>query len=193
MHELGTVENLKSGDEATYRDVVERYNKLVLNCCFKFVRNRESAEDLTQEVFLEVFRSIRTFKGNSQLSTWIYRIAVTKSLNHLASLKRKKRFGAVVSIFEPHEAPDPDTSGLSNPETHTENNERCRVLAWAIGKLPENQKIAFTLSKYDEFSYLEISRIMGTSIPGVESLLHRAKKNLKEILYEYYKNEPDQA
>ncbi len=89
MHELETVERLKSGDEAAFREVVEKYNALVLNCCFKFVRNRESAEDLTQEVFLEVFASIHAFRGDAQLSTWIYRIAVTRSLNYLKSLKRK--------------------------------------------------------------------------------------------------------
>jgi RNA polymerase sigma-70 factor, ECF subfamily len=186
MHELEIIERLKNGDEAAFREVVGKYSKLVLNCCFKFVRNRESAEDLTQEVFLEAFESIRAFRGDAQLSTWIYRIAVTRSLNYLKSLKRKKRFAVLVDIFEQHEPADTGPSGLFHPEAEAENNERARVLSWAIDRLPDNQRVAFTLSKYDELSYGEISRIMGTSIPSVESLIHRAKTNLKKILYRYY-------
>ena len=191
MHELETIERLKSGDDAAFREVVEKYNALVLNCCFKFVRNRESAEDLTQEVFLEVFASIHAFRGEAQLSTWIYRIAVTRSLNYLKSLKRKKRYAVLVSMFEQHEPADTSPSGLFHPESETENNERARVLSWALAKLPDNQRAAFTLSKYDELSYEEISRIMDTSIPSVESLIHRAKMNLRKILYRYYENEPE--
>jgi RNA polymerase sigma factor, sigma-70 family len=99
MEDIELIEKLKSGDSETFRLDVEKYQKLVLNCAYKFLRNRESAEDITQEVFIEVFESIRSFKAQSQLSTWIYRIAVTKSLNHIKSLKRKKRFAMVVSLF----------------------------------------------------------------------------------------------
>jgi RNA polymerase sigma factor (sigma-70 family) len=99
MEDLEIVDKLQSGDSETFRLLVEKYQKLVFNCTYKFVRNKESAEDLTQEVFIEVFESIHSFRADSQLSTWIYRIAVTKSLNHLKSLKRKKRFAMVVSLF----------------------------------------------------------------------------------------------
>jgi len=81
MEDLELIEKLKNGEAESFRLVVEKYQKLVLNCAYKFLRNRESAEDITQEVFIEVFESIRSFKEQSQLSTWIYRIAVTKSLN----------------------------------------------------------------------------------------------------------------
>ncbi len=94
-------------------------------------------------------------------------------------------------MFEQHEPADAGPSGVFQPESETENNERARVLSWALAKLPENQRVAFTLSKYDELSYEEISRVMDTSIPSVESLIHRAKLNLRKILYKYYKNEPE--
>jgi RNA polymerase sigma-70 factor, ECF subfamily len=188
MDDLEIVAKLKRGDDDVFPIIVEKYQKLVLNCSYKFLRNRESAEDLTQEVFLEVFQSLHSFRGNSRLSTWIYRIAVTKSLNHLKSLKRKKRFALLVSLFEGHEAegrlPSPDSM---SPDRDLENQDRARVLTWALEKLPDNQRIAFTLSKYDELSYEEISLIMNASVPSIESLIHRAKANLKKTLLRYYK------
>ena len=75
-----------------------------------------------------------------------------------------------------------------NPDQELENQERAKILTWALDKLPENQRVAFTLSKYKEMSYEEISSMMNMSIPSVESLIHRAKTNLKKELYGYYKN-----
>jgi RNA polymerase sigma-70 factor, ECF subfamily len=188
MDELELIKKLRNGDDEAFRIIVGKYQKLVLNCSYKFVRNRESAEDITQEVFVEVFESIHLFRAESKLSTWIYRIAVTKSLNSLKSLKRKKRFGMLVSLFGEDTAeeriPSPDSAG---PEQEVENLERAKILNWALEKLPENQRIAFTLSKYDELNYDEISAILNTSISSVESLIHRAKTNLKKILFSYYK------
>ena len=190
MEDLELIEKLKNGDAESFRLVVEKYQKLVLNCTFKFLRNKESAEDLTQEVFIEVFESIRSFNAQSQLSTWIYRIAVTKSLNHIKSLKRKKRFAMVVSLFSGDKVEENIAApGKMNPDQELENQERASILSWALDKLPENQRVAFTLSKYKEMSYEEISLMMNVSISSVESLIHRAKTNLKKELYGYYQKQ----
>ncbi len=188
MDDLEIVRRLKSGDDGVFPIVLEKYQRLVLNCSFKFLRNRESAEDITQEVFVEVFESIQSFRGESRLSTWIYRIAVTKCLNHLKRLKTKKRFAMLVSLFEKEggieRLPSPESM---SPDRNLENQERARVLAMALEQLPTNQRIAFTLSTHDEFSYEEISSIMNTSISSVESLIHRARTRLKKILSGYYR------
>ena len=187
MDDLDIIQKLKSGDDETFRLVVEKYQKLVLNCSYKFLRNKESAEDLTQEVFLEVFESIHAFKGNSRISTWIYRIAVTKSLNRLKHLKRKKRYAMLVSLFDRDAAEERFAAPEHmSPHHELEHRERAEILHRALGTLPDNQRIAFTLSKYEEMSYEEISMIMNTSIPSVESLIHRAKTNLKKKLLRYY-------
>jgi RNA polymerase sigma-70 factor, ECF subfamily len=184
-HEL--VEKLKGGDAEAFRLVIEKYQALVLNCSFKFLRNRESAEDLTQEVFIEVFESIRSFRSDAQLSTWIYRIAVTKSLNHLKSFKRKKRFAIVVSLFGEERIEERIASSKSaSPDSQLENQERVGLLTWALDSLPANQRVAFTLSKIQGMSYEEISLMMDISIPSVESLIHRAKTNLRKKLHKYY-------
>jgi RNA polymerase sigma-70 factor, ECF subfamily len=188
MEDLEIIKKLKSGNDEAFRIVVEKYQKMVLNCSYKFLRNRESAEDLTQEVFLEVFESISSFRADSKLSTWIYRITVTKSLNQLKSMKRKKRFATLLHLFGEDEVENHITApGNMSPDKDLENQDRTRVLNLALEKLPENQRIAFTLSKYNEMSYEEISGILNTSISSVESLIHRAKTNLKKKLYSYYK------
>jgi RNA polymerase sigma-70 factor, ECF subfamily len=189
MNESDIVARLRNGDDEAFREVVEKYQVLVLNCAYRFLRNKESAEDLTQEVFMEVFESVHAFRAESRLSTWIYRIAVTKSLNKLKALKRKKRFAVLVSVADEGGLADrlPDSDSAS-PEQEMENRERREVLDWALEKLPDNQRIAFTLSKVEEMSYEEIAGVMNASIPAVESLIHRAKENLRKKLYGYYKS-----
>lgn len=188
MEDFEFIQQLKKGDPQSFRILVDRYQRFILNTCNKFVYEKETAEDLTQEVFIEVYRSVNNFKGNSKLSTWIYRIAITKSLDLLKSRKRKKRFVLLKSLFGEDEMEDrisaPDEM---NPGKELENKDRLRVLTWALNQLPENQRVAFTLSKYDELSYQEIADILGTTISSVESLIYRAKQNLKKKLYHYYK------
>ncbi|HKI78875.1 MAG TPA: sigma-70 family RNA polymerase sigma factor [Ignavibacteriaceae bacterium] len=188
MPEEIQLNKLKSGDFKSFKALVDEHQKKVLNTCNRFVNNREDAEDLTQEVFIEVYRSLSNFRGDSKISTWIYRIAVTKSLDYLRKKKRKKRFGTLKNIFsEENPAIQVKSSESSNPDTNLENEDRIRILNEALGSLPENQRTVFTLSKYDEMSYAEIAEIMDTSLSSVESLIHRAKVNLKKKLTQYYK------
>lgn len=191
MEETGLLSKLKEKDEESFRKIVDTYQKMILNSCYRFVLNKQTAEDLTQEVFIEVYRSINMFRGESKFSTWIYRIAISKSLDYLKSRKRKKRFGILKSITENEtsknkfeQIPENENSGL---QSLIENEERIKILAAAIDKLPEKQRIAFTLSKYDEMSYQEISIILGVSVSSVESLIYRAKMNLRKRLYKFYK------
>lgn len=189
MEEKELIKRLKNGDEESFRIVVDRFQKKVLNNCYRIVCNRETAEDLTQEVFIEVFRSVNMFREESAFSTWVYRIAVSKSLDYLKSQKRKKRFAVVKSIFDPGMINEnPKTSESGNPGNILDNEERIKVLASALDKLSENQRIAFTLSKYDEMSIKDISEVLGVSVSSVESLIYRAKTKLRKILYKHYKD-----
>jgi RNA polymerase sigma factor (sigma-70 family) len=183
MDDRALINRLKQGDEEAFREVVRRHQSLVLNCAYKFLRNTESAEDLTQEVFVEVFESIGSFRAEAQLSTWIYRITVTKALNKIKSLKRKRRFAALLSLSGDLDQPLQDPS---MPDTVLENWERAGILTRALEKLPTNQRIAFTLSRVEGMSYEQIAKVMNTSLPSVESLIHRARLNLRKKLSTYY-------
>ncbi len=173
--------------DTLFRSLVAEHQEMVINTCYRFVFNREDAEDIAQDVFIEVFRSLEQFREESKLSTWIYRIAVTKSLDHLRHLKQKKRFSSLKRIvgFE-----DPSAEIASpyseNPAETFAGNEQAEILLSALNKLPDSQKTAFLLSKQDGFSNQEIADILKTSVSAVESLVHRAKKNLHDKLFVYY-------
>lgn len=152
------------------------------------MQHQHDAEDVTQEVFAEIFQSILQFKGEAKLSTWIYRIAVSKSLEFLRKKNRKKRFGFMQGLFGNDDlSPIKHVSDFYHPGVQLENKERAKILFAAIDKLPENQKTAFVLSKMEDLSYDEIAEIMKTSLSSVESLMFRAKQNLQKLLGDYYR------
>ena len=179
---------LKEGSETAFRDLVDQNQARVYNTCLGFVRNEDEADDIAQEVFIEIYRSIRTFRGESKLSTWIYRIAVTKSLEHIRAKKRKKRYAIFRSLVYSDDDTVMDIPDHIHPGVLAENRERAKILFQAIELLPENQKVAFTLNKIEGMSYEEIAGVMKKTVSSVESLLHRARLKLQENLYMYYKS-----
>jgi RNA polymerase sigma-70 factor (ECF subfamily) len=187
MNEWTLIEQLKQGDEAAFKTIVDTWQNMVYNTALGIVQNAEDAEDITQEVFVQVYQSISSFKGDSKFSTWLYRIAITKSLDHERRKKRKKRFAFVKSLFgEENEAAihPPD---FNHPGVVLDKKEDAATLFSVISMLPENQKIAFTLHKLEGLSYQEVSEVMKTTVSSVESLMHRAKTNLRKNLEEHYK------
>jgi len=176
---------------SNFGELYEKHNNMVYNLCLKYLQNIEDAEDVTQEVFISIHKSLHQFKGESKLSTWIYRIAVTKSLEFIRMKNRKKRFAFFQTIFANENGEIKiEASHFHHPGVALENKERAAIIFKAIDKLPENQKTAFILSKLEELSYAEISEIMKVSLSSVESLLFRAKQNLQKLLGDYYdKNE----
>ena len=170
-----------------FREIVESFQEKVRSTCFRFVNNPEDANDIAQEVFVQVFESMSHFREDAKLSTWIYQIAVNKSIDFIRKKKRKKRFAQLTSIFKSGEEGEIiEIPSYDNPEKKLEDKEKSELLDWAISKLPENQKTAIILSRYEGFGNKEITKIMGLSLSSVESLLHRAKKNLHKQLHEYF-------
>ena len=182
--------NTERGDHIDFKELVFEHQDRVLNTCYRFVHNREDAEDVAQEVFMEVHRSIGDFRGESRLSTWIYRIAVTKSLDFIRKKKRKKRFGQIIPLFGGEDKKEFQLAAedTQNPEMTLEQKERQQTLKQAVDSLSENQRISVTLSKYEGFSYKEIAEIMDTSVSSVESLIFRGMQNLKKKLTQYYES-----
>ena len=189
MTEAEIIKKLKEGSEKAFRDLVSTYQKMVVNICYGIVHNIEDAEDVAQDVFIEVFRSVSGFRGDSKLSTWIYRIAVNRSINYLRDHKRRSNLKSLDETVDSSKSAISELfyeSG-SDPQKEMENIQRSKILYAAIDTLSKNQRIAFTLNKYEGLSYKEISEIMELSISSVESLMHRAKKNLQKRLYSHYK------
>ncbi len=190
MDERNLIEKLKQGDETAFKEIVDKWQDLVYNTAIAIVQNEQDAEDLTQEVFIQVYESIQQFKGQSKFSTWLYRITVTKSLDLLRKRKTRKRFAFMKSLFGSDNEIIQDPPDFFHPGIALDNKETGKLLFRAIARLPDNQKIAFTLHKVEGLSHQEISEIMNTSVTAVESLVHRARNNLKKILEEYYGDKP---
>jgi RNA polymerase sigma-70 factor (ECF subfamily) len=180
------VERLKQGDEAAFKTIVETWQNMVYNTALGIVQNPEDAEDIAQEVFVQVYQSISSFKGESKISTWLYRITVTKSLDHERKKKRKKRFAFVRSLFGEQNEAIVEPPDFHHPGVALDNKENAAILFKAISELPENQRVAFTLNKVEGLSYQEVSEIMKTTVSSVESLMHRAKNNLRKKLEDRY-------
>lgn len=181
----------ENNDHSAFAVLVDRYQKLVVNTCRGFVNSYADAEDLAQDVFIELFESLPDFRHESKLSTWIYRIAVNKSLNFVRKRKRETFFDSITSLF----GSSGDKNGNSNidfssseADTDIKSKELRVELKRAINALPENQKIAFILNKYQDLSYKEVAEVMDISLSSVESLLFRAKGNLQKSLSNFYKN-----
>ncbi len=170
-----------------FRDLVETHKKRVFNTCISFVQNTEDAEDISQEVFIEVYRSLHHFKQQANVSTWIYRIAVNKSLDFLRRKKSKKRFAFFSNLFHEetgevlHEQAD-----FEHPGIQLENKENSKYLFKVIDTLPENQKTAFILFTIEELSQKEIAEVMKISPKAAESLIQRAKVGLRKKLEFFY-------
>ena len=182
MDERILIEKLKQGDETAFKTIVDKWQDMVYNTALGIVQNAEDAEDIAQETFVQVYQSIDTFKGESKFSTWLYRITVTKALDHARRKKRKKRFAIVKKLFGDSGEEEVQVPDFHHPGVILDKKENASVLFEAINQLPDNQKIAFTLHKLEDLSYQEVSEVMRTSVAAVESLMHRAKQNLRKIL-----------
>ena len=180
---------LKAGNRKAFRKLVEAYKNPVLNICYGFVQDRHFAEDLAQEVFLEVYRSLPDFREDANLFTWIYRIATTKSLDELRKQKRQKRRAFNSAMARQEEEPRLELlkGGMNDPEEDLIRKQQAEAIQHALNNIPEHQRIAFTLVNYQGLSYREVGEVMEKTSSAVESLLHRAKTNLRIKLEDYYR------
>jgi RNA polymerase sigma-70 factor (ECF subfamily) len=186
LNERELIALLKKKDREAFKTMVETWQDMVYNTALGLLQNAEDAEDTAQEVFMQVYESVSSFKEESKFSTWIYRITVSKALDHIRKKKRKKRFAFMQALYGKNDGLVIDPPDFLHPGVTLENKENAAVLFRAVEKLPPSQKTAFVLNKVESLSYLEIGEIMELSDSAVDALLQRAKKNLRETLKEYY-------
>jgi RNA polymerase sigma-70 factor (family 1) len=187
LHEEILVAELKKGSESAFKRLVDKYQKKVFNTSLSFVHNAEDAEDVSQEVFIEIYKSMNGFREDASLNTWIYRIAVNKSLEFIRRKKVKKRFALLTSLFGNEQEQSIQVPDFNHPGLIMEDREMGQILFKAIDKLPKNQNTAFVLHNIEGLSYQEIAEVLKTTLSSVESLIFRAKSNLRKYLFAYYK------
>ncbi len=181
MQEKKLIKNLRDRDEKAFKFIVDKYKNFIFNISISIIQNTEEADDLTQEVFIQIYKSINKFKEKSRLSTWIYRITLSKCYEHIRFKKRKKRFSKIINLFR-EDGSSIDIPVFNHPGIILEKKEEGKMLFEAINSLSEEQKSAYILKNIQGLSYKKISRVMKKSTSSIESLIFRAKKNLKKYL-----------
>jgi RNA polymerase sigma-70 factor (ECF subfamily) len=171
------------GDEGAFEILVNRHQTSVLNLVYRFIGDRTQAKDLAQEVFIRVWQAAKSYEPKAKFTTWIYRITANLCFNELKSSRRKKWLQFLRSegdreVQTEEEFPE----GPPSPEDLLLAKERSRRISDALQRLPDNQRMALILKRYDDLSYQEIAQVLGCSVSAVESLLVRAKRTLQEKL-----------
>jgi RNA polymerase sigma-70 factor (ECF subfamily) len=177
------ITGIKNGDQLAFKLLVEKYQQSIIRTCLGLLQDYDDAQDIAQEVFVEVFQSIQKFRSDSSIATWLYRIAVNKSINLLKKNRRKRWVMNFESFISGKQLSETLPAGKQSiPENQMILAEELRLLRDAISNLPDNQRIAFTLHKYEELPYKQIAEVMDVSLSSVESLIFRAKSGLKKKL-----------
>jgi RNA polymerase sigma-70 factor (ECF subfamily) len=171
------------GDEDAFEILVNRHQTSILNLIYRFIGDRTQAKDLAQEVFLRVWQSAKSYEPKAKFTTWIYKITTNLCLNEIKSARRRRWFPFHRSDEDSERSVEETLSdGSPTAEDLLLEAERNRQISEALRSLPENQRMALILKRYDDLSYQEIAQIIGCSVSAVESLLVRAKRNLQEKL-----------
>ena len=184
------ISSVLQGNPNNYRYLVEKYQQMVFRTCIGFVHNKDDADDLTQDTFIQAYQALKRFKGDSAFSTWLYRIAVNASLNKI----RKSPLNNILQRIENLTGRKNERETIvsvstgEDPENMLIRQEQIDRVRHELDALPENQRTAIILSKYDDLSQKEIAEIMNTTEGAVEALLQRAKKNLRDKLSGKRKN-----
>ncbi len=190
MHDQELIKKIKEDNQEAFKTLIDKYKQQVFNIAIGFLHDKTSADDVVQDVFIKFWDTRKNFELTAKFSTWLFRVTSNTCIN----IVRRNKFSTSFSSLKKK---DDENKSLNFEDTiEDENNtnfdEKYRqkhiksALKIAINKLPKKQRIAFILSKYQDFSYKEIADIMELSVSSIESLLHRAKKNLQKHLLNTY-------
>ena len=171
------MDRIVNKDEKAFRQIFERYQTRVFNLAYRYTGSYHDAEEITQDVFLKVYKSAKTFRHGSSLGTWLYRITINSAMN----FKRKKRIAqeSLDQINEPGSGREEPAAAIDkNPEEIYKRKRRRELIQAALDSLPPNQRAAFVLAQYEGMTYLEISKVLSVSVAAVESLIYRARQSL---------------
>lgn len=179
----------RAGDEEAFTALVRRYQGRVVSLASRYLGSAADAEDLAQEVFLRVYRARETYEPTARFSTWIYRVTTNASLNFLRGRSARRAVSAPMPSPHGGEAgPEFEDESAERPGDRLEKDELSEVLRRIVDELPERQRMALLLNKYEGLSYEEVAHAMEMSVEAVKSLLTRARVNVKERLEPYLRS-----
>ena len=175
--EIEWMARIRNGDMEAFRLLVEAHQSRVVGTITKMLGSDAEAEDLAQQVFIRIWKSAPRYKPTAKFTTWLFRITRNLVFNEL---RRKRHFANRVE-----EIPEPAERSEKEPDQVLLDSELQIAIQDAINKLPETQRLAIVLRRYEEMPYEEIAKVMGTTVPAVKSILFRARAELRERLAKY--------
>jgi RNA polymerase sigma-70 factor (ECF subfamily) len=175
--DFSLIKRFNDGDESAFRALISRHKEKVRNLIYLTLGNTDSLDDISQEVFISVYRKLKSFRFESQFTTWLYRITVNKCRDHLRKIK-------IRSIFSPFTT---ESENLISPEQVPDDYDIKLIVRQAVATLPEKLRIPLILKDFDGLSYQEISETMGVELGTIKSRIFRAREGLKKILTPYQK------
>ncbi len=183
MVDDAVLEKIRAGDAAAFKLLVYTYQNKIFNLVHKLISRREDAEEVTQDIFIKIYKSIHTFRKEAQLSTWIYRIAYNAALNHLKKSKKQVHTTDMNGVLKE----------ASSEITHTDNTfetQAMQMLYQAIMQLPTQEKTIILLYYYEDCTIKELGKILGLSTANIKVKLHRIRKKLKKVKHKQAFYEP---
>jgi RNA polymerase sigma-70 factor (ECF subfamily) len=178
---------VKEGDESAFDYLVQKYRRPMVNFMYRMAHNAAAAEDLAQEVFLRAYRSRANYEASAKFTTWLYRIATNLAINH-ARDTRHERPDTMVSLDEPDEETG-TTLDIADKSLSAEENivrrERLMAIRQKVQALPERQRMAVVMHKYQQMDYKQIAEVLKLSESATKSLLFRAYETLREQLKDF--------
>jgi RNA polymerase sigma-70 factor (ECF subfamily) len=174
------IESFLDGDEGAFNEIVERYKKRIYYAAYRMVKNHEDAMDISQEVFIRAYKSIRWFNKSSSLYTWLYRITINLSINHIKKESSYKRVGIDEVTLE-------STDRWSNPRDSFESAQLNGNINQAVDRLPIRQRTVFMMRIFDELRYEDISQVMGITVGAAKANYFHAVNKLREYLKDVIK------
>ena len=180
---------VKRGDRAAFAELVEKYKQPVMNLVYRTLRDEAEAEDLAQNVFLQVYKSAKRYESRAKFSTWLFTIARNLCLNEIRRRSRHPADSLEESHAEHEDQPRQqyEDKGSVAPPEKLLHGELAQKIEEALAGLPENQRTAILLCRQEELSYEEIAKILACSLSATKSLIHRGRETLKEKLKPYLK------
>jgi RNA polymerase sigma-70 factor, ECF subfamily len=183
--QIELVKRIKGGDMLAFHEIVELYKKKVYYIAYNICNDHHEAEDISQEVFIKVFRYIDSFRSEAKFSTWIYQVAVNTSIDTLRKYK-KRQFSMETAQMD---SLPPETSATGStvtcPQSHAARNLLRQRLLQALPELSKKERTIFVMRYFNEFKPLEIAEILNLSINSIKTMLLRAKKKLRKKLAPY--------
>ncbi len=178
---------VKQGDTGAFAELVDKYKQPVMNVAYRMLRDATEAEDLAQNVFVQVYKSAQRYQVSSKFSTWLFTIARNLCLNEI---RRRARHPANSLDASPPNRPDQSPQQFedlktASPSDYALHGELDAKIGEALASLPDNQRLAILLCRQEDLSYDDIAKVLGCSVSATKSLIHRGRETLKQRLKPY--------